>query len=56
MTAQRDEHTIAIHIMRCVGTDAVRHHLTPTAGLCSLCGITLRITCAIHIFFWLYWV
>lgn len=54
MTVQCDERTIAIHIMRCVGTDAVGHHLTPTAGLCSLCGNTFKITCTIHIFFWLY--
>ena len=54
MTAQQDEHTIAIHMMRCVGTDMVGHHLTPTAGLCSLHGITFKITCAIYIFFWLH--
>jgi len=54
MTAQRDEHTIAVHIMRYVGTDAVGHHLTPTLGLCSLSGITFRITCAIHILFFSY--
>ena len=41
-TVLHDEHTVAVHMMRYVGSDAVGHHLTPTPGLCSLCGITFK--------------